>query len=108
MTCIHPADRGARPIAGIVAGCAAPGRGQARALARRGRTPAASFDHLVGTGDERGWDREAEQACGPLMLSTSSGELLDHLVRSGEEGWRKFEPDLPSGAEAEDEIELRR
>src|SRR3954471_10203156 len=35
-------------------------------------------------------------------------ELLDHLVGPGEEGWRRFEPDLPSGAKAEDEIELRR
>src|SRR4051812_31381429 len=56
--------------------------------------------------------------CAPLRGSTAEprnslgsqrpGASLDHLVGAGEESGWELEPDLPRGAEVEDEIELRR
>ena len=64
----------------VAAGCAEPHDVLVGRRAVKGTV--ASFDHLIGAGEERGWDREAESLGGPeIDDQLDLGGLHDREVR---------------------------
>ena len=63
----------------------------------------ASFDHIVGAGEQRRRHGEAVR----LRGFETRGVSLDHLIGEGEERVRDGQPDRPGGLEIEDQFELR-